>query len=879
MSADYLSTIPEYRQASWETAFPLPKGKKFPPPENVTGNVPEIPLELLEDWEEDRSNKGKNLGIRMPTLTVNGENRNEDPEDFELFEVIGIDVDHYDTKTGWKTFRAACKKYGELPDTYKSSSRGEDSPSGIYFYMVPAGKKWDGKLGDDVDIIQRTHRYAVVYPSRLPGDDGEVREYKWYQTIDFEETMDTPPIFDEIDYVPDPYTLPMLPQKWQDGLMRDNGRVRAQVKDGEINTAVQARAWLEENMLGYDNLPSSEVARVTDHETLMEEFSSGAHDGMVARLHQIVMLGVEGHHGLKTGIDSIQRAFMEEVCGEMDEEKERRDRSDARDEFNRALLGEIQKTKADLDAGYMEISSVGGYRAEDMDVDTSAVIEGLVSRMALRRSIVIEHDTFMDNDTGRAEMLMHGWGDVLTPIAETKKDWAFWNEAKSRLEVIDDGPMHKLWKAGVLIPLKEAAERYFETADALEAAGNDDDKKNRKIAIDLARRAQTAGNQSQISPGLKTAHGSSDNKVSRACFDQAINLLGVKNGVIEINGPGEVEVGVIRKGKMSDRILLNTEVAYVQGATHPLWDDYLATFLPDEEYREFVQQTLGYCLFGRNKERLMIFLQGGTSTGKSTFIRAVQTAIGQYAATVSANAIFKEKSDAAPNPETMSVLSKRIVFSSEIGQNHRLHSDVIKRVTGEDEITGRGLYENSMTTAIPMFTPIIATNSMPTIQDGDEALWRRLLVLPFDVKIEEGDEKSVRIEDDEKALEAVLAWLVDGMDLYLKHRLKNRPERVIERGKEFIQGTSEFQQFLADMTEPDVEGKITKDKLYSLYLAWTVAENLPPRDVATKKVFSDRMKANGYPTHRTSGRVKGETSPRSYRIYRGLRTRSEETLK
>lgn len=876
---DYLSTIPLYRQASWETAFPLPRGKKFPPPENVTGNVPEISMEQLEIWEDDSRNRGKNLGLRMPILTVNGPNRNEDPTDFEQFEVIGIDIDHYESKTGWKTFRAACKKYGELPDTYKSSSRGEESPSGIYFYMVPAGKKWEGKLGDDVDIIQRTHRYAVVYPSRIETDSGETREYTWYQTIDFEETMDTPPIFEEIDYIPDPYNLPMLPEKWQQGLMRDNGRVRAQVKDGEINTAVQARAWLEESMLGYDNLPSSEVARVTDHDTLMHEFDGGAHDGMVARLHQLVMLGVEGHHGLKTGIDSIQRAFMEEVCGEMDEEKERRDRSDARDEFNRALLGEVQKTKADIDAGYMEISSVGGYRAEDMDVDTSAVIAGLVSRMAMRRTIVVDHDTFMDNDTGRAEMLMHGWGDVLTPIAETSKDWAFWNEARSRLEVINEGPMHKLWKAGVMVPLMEAAERYFELADAKEAAGDDDDKKTRKIAIDLARRAQVAGNQSQIVPGLKTAHGSSDNKVSRSCFDQQINLLGVKNGVLEINAAGDIESGIIRKGKMSDRILLNTEVDYVADATHELWDSYLDTFLPDLAYRAFVQQAIGYCLFGRNKERLMIFLQGGTSTGKSTFIRAVQSAIGQYAATVSANALFKEKSDAAPNPETMSVLSKRIIFSSEIGQNHRLHSDVIKRVTGEDEITGRGLYENSMTTAIPMFTPVIATNSMPTIQDGDEALWRRLLVLPFDTKIEEGDEVAARIEDDEKALQAVLAWLVQGMDLYLKHRLKNRPEQVIKRQKEFVQGTSEFQQFLSSMTEPDPNGKITRDRLYALYLAWTVQENLSPRDVASKSVFSSRMKGNGYPLDRTSARVKGEKNPRPVSIYRGIRTKAEESLK
>ena len=81
-------------------------------------------------------------------------------------------------------------------------------------------------------------------------------------------------------------------------------------------------------------------------------------------------------------------------------------------------------------------------------------------------------------------------------------------------------------------------------------------------------------------------------------------------------------------------------------------------------------------------------------------------------------------------------------FPVEVGNRNRLHSDVIKRLTGGDSISARALYSNVVVQQIPMFTPIIATNSMPTIEDGDAALWRRLLVLPFDTSVPLGSIKT-----------------------------------------------------------------------------------------------------------------------------------------
>ena len=77
--------------------------------------------------------------------------------------VIGIDVDAYKT-VGAQTLRELEKQHGPLPATWMSTSRN-DKRSGIYFYRVPPGIAYAANPGDGIEVIQRHHRYAIVYPS------------------------------------------------------------------------------------------------------------------------------------------------------------------------------------------------------------------------------------------------------------------------------------------------------------------------------------------------------------------------------------------------------------------------------------------------------------------------------------------------------------------------------------------------------------------------------------------------------------------------------------------------------------------------------------------------------------------------------------------
>ncbi|WNM69955.1 DNA primase/polymerase [Rhodococcus phage GuyFagieri] len=859
----YGSAAPLYIQRGWSTPLPLPAGRKYPPPEGSTGNFPDVDPNNIESWIVELDDQ--NLGLRMPRVKIGG----------EMFEVVGIDIDQYDDKHGWDAIQPVFSRLGALPPTYRSTSRGPIDPSGIRYYLVPAGQKWVGKVCDDVEVIQRSHRYSVAWPSVVKAGKG-TRQYEWYD--DEDEELDGPPRVKDI---------PVLPLAWQEFLSKGEAVERRRHEGSpELETIKGAREWMMANIPGYEDLPSSEMAKASLMDDLRDEAYGGAHDMLVSRSHRVIMLAIEGHHGLQSALEAIQTAFYDEVLGAHDGESARRGADEARREVNRAIVQEVQKVQQDIEDGYLAISAVGGFSAEDEEIDTALLQEKTLARLMERRRMIIDlingEVDADDNDLWRGRIFLLGAGDLVTPV-DQGDTWAMWDPAQKRLTEVTERGLGWVWEKTVIASYKEAASALFDLAEVqAENDLDDDSKETSKRAKDYARMARISGNKSIMKPALEMAHNMSETRITKADFDKNPLLIGVANGVLDFTAAKSGEKvdreTVLRTGVPEDLIFENAEVEYHPDAKSALWDSYLETFLPDLEYRRFVRKVFGYSLLGGNPQRFMIFLQGGTSTGKSTIIRAVEMATGGYSTTVQANALFREKQDSGPAPEVLTAMPKRMIFSSEIGNHNRLHADVIKRLTGGDSISARALYSNTVVTRTPMFTPIIATNSEPTIQDGDAALWRRLLVLPFDKSVPQETVPRQKIEESPEALQAVLAWLVDGLLDYLDEGLApdTWPKSCSARAKKFISGTSDFQAFLSETTtRGGNQDRVEAQKFFQLYQSWCATEGVRPADILTRHGFTKRLASNGIVAKRTSVRVDGKKNPTSKMMYVGVSLNKE----
>lgn len=120
------------------------------------------------------------------------------------YGIIGVDIDQYDDKHGADDLRELEAELGKLPATWSSTARG-DGPSRIYFFKVPEDcGELRGSLSENIEIIQRHHRYAMVWPS-VHSKTGNT--YAWYNGV----RSDTPP---------DPGQFTDLPAAWLEHLSK-----------------------------------------------------------------------------------------------------------------------------------------------------------------------------------------------------------------------------------------------------------------------------------------------------------------------------------------------------------------------------------------------------------------------------------------------------------------------------------------------------------------------------------------------------------------------------------------------------------------------------------------------------------------------------------
>jgi hypothetical protein len=186
--AGYGQAAPQYLDAGWRGVVPIRRGGKRPDVRGYHGNKGKYPsAKVVANW--CRSKPTANVALRL-----------EDG-------FIGIDVDAYAPKIGGETLAETEATYGSLPPTWRSTSRPDDSVSGIRWFKVPKGRRWCD-LGGDVETICWYWRYAVVWPSVVERDDTE-HQYVWFD-----------PSGNLVERVPSPDEFPELPAAWVERLTK-----------------------------------------------------------------------------------------------------------------------------------------------------------------------------------------------------------------------------------------------------------------------------------------------------------------------------------------------------------------------------------------------------------------------------------------------------------------------------------------------------------------------------------------------------------------------------------------------------------------------------------------------------------------------------------
>lgn len=321
--------------------------------------------------------------------------------------------------------------------------------------------------------------------------------------------------------------------------------------------------------------------------------------------------------------------------------------------------------------------------------------------------------------------------------------------------------------------------------------------------------------------------------VSSEMMDDGPHLFNTPDGTVNLTDC------TVRDHSRND-LLTKVSTGSITGETSEVWENFLARVLPDEEVRSFVQRLFGYSMLGQVTEHVLPILNGPGGNGKSVLQDAIMHAFGDYADAVDP-AILMESKNERHGAFKMKLKAQRLVFCSETDRGRRFSEATMKRLVGGDPIEANYMYQNPVT-FLPSHTLVMLTNHLPKVSADDPAVWRRILVVPFDVVIPP-EERDPKLTAKLKAVpNAVLTWVYQGWLAYQEQGL-NPPEAVRVRTQAYQEDNSALGRFLEERTMPNEHSRIRARDLYTAWSNWCheVGERPGP-----EKTFAGLMEAAGY---------------------------------
>jgi putative DNA primase/helicase len=327
------------------------------------------------------------------------------------------------------------------------------------------------------------------------------------------------------------------------------------------------------------------------------------------------------------------------------------------------------------------------------------------------------------------------------------------------------------------------------------------------------------------------------------------------------NGTIDLRDGTLREHRREDLLTRITRVVYDPEARADQWDSSLDRATNgNDELAGFLRRAVGYCLTGHTSEDKLFFVHGPTATAKSSLLEAIKAVLDEYALTADFETFLKRRGDAGIRNDIARLDGARLVMSIEVDEGKALAEGLVKMLTGGDMVAARFLYRETFE-FIPVFKLWLAANARPRANADDDALWRRIVQVPFTEVIPESerDERvKLRLRTDPDVQAAILAWAVRGC-LEWQERGLDVPDCVRDYTNEYRAENDPLRDWLADCCELDPGAWTSTADLRHSYEGWCQA-NGEDRPVSAKRLGT-LLAARGLAEERPSG-VRGRSGIR-----------------
>lgn len=424
------------------------------------------------------------------------------------------------------------------------------------------------------------------------------------------------------------------------------------------------------------------------------------------------------------------------------------------------------------------------------------------------------------DEQGNARRLILLHGDDIR-YCEKWKNWIVWDSSK--------------WAEDTLAVEQLAAD--VQDLLLLEAAASFGDRKG-----DLIKWATACGTARSVRETLYLTR--SHLTITPGDLDQHPHLLNFLNGTLDL------QTRQFRNPWRSDYLTKQVPHDYDDVlANAPHWEQFIREVTRgDEELAGYLRRAMGSALLGRVRDHKLFIGIGPGGTGKGTFARAIQNAIGPDYSMEAPPGLLLKRSRDAHLTRFADFKGMRLVFSQEIGQGKQLDEELLKRLTGGDRIRANRMNQN-LFEFTPTHSLFAFANHLPRIQGGDRGLWRRITVIPFLNLVPAAQmdlDLDLKLSNE---AEGILRWLVEGCTEYLRDGL-GTCRAVEEATGEYQRDCDALGQFIEEQCVLLPRARVKSSALLKAFNTWA-AEN--GRTSLDGPALGEAIRERGFETKRSNG--------------------------
>ncbi|MDI9330154.1 MAG: phage/plasmid primase, P4 family [Alphaproteobacteria bacterium] len=321
-----------------------------------------------------------------------------------------------------------------------------------------------------------------------------------------------------------------------------------------------------------------------------------------------------------------------------------------------------------------------------------------------------------------------------------------------------------------------------------------------------------------------------------------------------LNTPGgvtDLRSGRKRAHDRADRMTKITTAT--PGGECPIWLQFLDEVTGgDKELQAYLQRMVGYALTGSTREHALFFLYGTGANGKSVFVNTLATILGDYATNAPMDTFMETRTDRHPT-DMAGLRGARFVAAIETEQGRRWAESKVKNLTGGDKIAARFMRQDFFE-FFPQFKLFVAGNHKPAIRNIDEAMKRRLHLIPFTITVPpEKRDKHLQ----QKLLaerDGILAWAVQGCLEWQRIGRLDPPKQVLDATEEYFEAEDALGRWLEERCVSEPNAKSLTAELFTDWKQWADSAG---EFIGSQKRFSDLLLTRGIEKWRNTTGLRG----------------------